>query len=264
MDVLYLLSKLFIIAGNAGNYQECSANYCENNGQCLSMSGSVYRYQNDGSNGGDNFDNFFIPNGNQQSWYTANNLCREQNGELINVTTTQDLSQVAIAAQLFIKQNDFKYIEGFWVGIRPRDNLCYVLDSFGILSNVTCSDTVNVQTGGIYLGLCHRLSAPSGSEKEKFIEEVLYYGCQCPENYGYENCSYTDEIIGSIQFGYTYCQKDLTEEVQFKSASDEFPLIFLDYAAYGRPLASDYSSCSVDLTASNTEEVRPSMFVMYL
>ena len=144
------------------------------------MSSSVY--QKDGS---EFINNLFIPNGNQQSWYTANNLCREQNGELINVTTTQDLSQVAIAAQLFIKQNDFKYIEGFWVGIRPRDNLCYVLDSFGILSNVTCSDTVNVQTGGIYLGLCHRLSAPSGSEKEKFIEEVMYYGCQCPENYGY-------------------------------------------------------------------------------
>ena len=241
------MQNCFFIPGNAGNYQECSANYCENDGQCLSMSSSVY--QKDGS---EFINNLFIPNGNQQSWYTANNLCREQNGELINVTTTQDLSQIAIAAQLFIKQNDFKYIEGFWVGIPPLDNLCYVLDSFGILSNVTCSDTLNVQTGGIYLGLCHKKS----SEKEdKFIEETLYYGCQCQENYGYENCSFTDEIVGSLQFGYTYCMNDLTE-VQFVSGSDEFPLIFLDYAAYGRPLGSDYSSCSADLTASNIEEVR--------
>ena len=238
---------MFFIPGNAGNYQECSANYCENDGQCLSMSSSVY--QKDGS---EFINNLFIPNGNQLSWYTANNLCREQNGELINVTTTQDLSQIAIAAQLFIKQNDFKYIEGFWVGIPPLDNLCYVLDSFGLLSNVTCSDTLNVQTGGIYLGLCHKKS----SEKEdKFIEETLYYGCQCQENYGYENCSFTDEIQGSVQFGYTYCVKDLTE-VQFVSGSDEFPLIFLDYAAYGRPLGSDYSVCSAELTASNIEEVR--------
>ena len=205
-------------------------------GQCLSMSGSIYHQENE------DFD-YFIPNGNQQSWYSADKSCHQQNGALIEI---EDNSEIAIAAQLFIKQNAQNYIEGFWVGILPEDNLCYILDSFGILTNVTCSDTVNVQTGGIYLGLCYR-------GKENFLEETLYYGCQCPENHGYENCTFTDENVGSVPYGHTYCSID--DPVELNSGSTQFPLLFIDHAAYGRPLTSDYTTCKPAQTALDTEKV---------
>ena len=203
------------------------------------MSGSIYPKSEE---------NYFIPNGNQQSWYTADKLCHEQNGHLVKISDTE----AKISAQLYIleRQNESENIEGFWVGIQPEsNNLCHVLDKFGLVSNVSCSDTVNVQSGKFYLGLCQKQST------DLYTSEILYYTCQCPENYGYENCTYTDQIEGSIQFGYTYCVKT-PDEVELKSASDSLPLIFIDHAAYGKPLSTPYetSGCTVG-TTDDTEEV---------
>ena len=65
--------------------------------------------------------------------------------------------------------------------------------------------------------------------------EKYYYTCQCTEGYGYENCTKADESAGSVSFGHTYCEVN-PKKITLTPADENLPLIFIDHAAYGRPL----------------------------
>ena len=63
-----------------------------------------------------------------------------------------------IGAQIFIQNyiSDDK-VSGFWTGFTPdNENQCYLLDQFGSSLKKSCSDTYDIETGGLYLGLCQR------------------------------------------------------------------------------------------------------------
>ena len=63
---------------------------------------------------------------------------------------------------------------------------------------------------------------------------------------------------GSINFGHTYCQKN-PEFVKLVPASGEFPLIFIDHVAYGKPLEppnyDTYNGVCKGFYAENTDKV---------
>ena len=46
-------------------------------------------------------------------------------------------------------------MNGFWTGFPPdSENKCYLLDQHGFMIRKSCSDTYDIETGGLYLGLC--------------------------------------------------------------------------------------------------------------
>ena len=94
------MCHLFFFLALAGNYMPCSENYCENDGNCLVMSGSVHETQ-ENSKGSNPDLGFFVTNGNQQNWYKANASCKENGGNLYRQGDSTLKSN--IAAQIFIQ-----------------------------------------------------------------------------------------------------------------------------------------------------------------
>ena len=136
---------------------ECSKNYCLNDGNCLVMSGSLQDLQDENALNPDS--NFFVANGNQQNWYRANASCSEHGGKLyFSEESGESALDMNIGAQIFIQNyiSDDK-VSGFWTGFTPdNENQCYLLDQFGSSLKKSCSDTYDIETGGLYLGLCQR------------------------------------------------------------------------------------------------------------
>ena len=95
------------------------------------------------------------------------------------------------------------------------------------------------------------------SENLLSSSEKFYYSCQCPEGYAYENCTNPTDSGGSLDFGHTYCQRDPLA-VEITSASGKLPLIFIDHAAYGRPMQPPENSSTKacrNLYAPNEDKV---------
>ena len=133
---------------------ECSENYCENDGKCLVMSGSVHELQENTKQSSNLDFGFFVTNGNQQNWYKANASCKENGGKLF--LRDDSTLESNIAAQIFIQNyvSDDK-VSGFWTGFSPdSENKCYLLDQYGFMTRKSCSDTYDIETGGLYVGLC--------------------------------------------------------------------------------------------------------------
>ena len=86
--------------------------------------------------------------------YKANSSCSEHGGQLF--THEESTIDLNIAAQIFIQNYvSSDKVSGFWTGFLPDDeNKCYLLDQYGFLSMKSCSDTFDIETGGLYLGLC--------------------------------------------------------------------------------------------------------------
>ena len=147
---------LFFFLALAGNYMECSENYCQNDGNCLVMSGSISSTNPDPSILNPENSRFFVANGNQQSWYKANVSCHEHGGKLF--IHDRNSTAVNLEAQIFIQNYvSTDKVSGFWTGIGPdEENQCILLDQYGLLTRKFCSDTYDMETGALNLGLCQR------------------------------------------------------------------------------------------------------------
>lgn len=141
-------------------------------------------------------------------------------------------------------------IAGFWTQ-SSTGNKCQVITGYSEVIQVSCSDTIDVNSGAIFIGLCQRnLNNHNQQTADHSIENAAddpstsqhnIYTCQCQEGYGYENCTKTSENGGQIPFGHTYCVND-NKNVTIDSGSGITPLIYIDHASYGRPLMPPESS----------------------
>lgn len=249
--ILILLLGLSWTSQIHANYAECSVNFCQNEGNCLRMSESLSPYMTHHNRLGSG-PTIFVATGNQQSWFSASKSCQDNGGQLLQMSSGADMIAIQHFLSSYMSEDR---VAGVWIS-QPTDtgNKCTLLDQYGVMKETLCSDTFDVNTGAIYLGLCHS------------IEEVLakpptyYYSCQCKQGYGYENCTETSDAAGSINFGYTYCQRN-PDEITLKSGSDLLPLIFIDHVAYGSPmLPPDPTLSCKGLYADSIEKVIPLPF----
>ena len=111
-------------------------------------------FETENMTGNKSLDQFFAGNGNQQNWYSAHETCRHQNGILANISS----SETKVRAQIFIANYaSSDRISGFWIGQNPdSENKCWVMNQFGLIFEKMCSDSFDVNTGFIYLGLCEK------------------------------------------------------------------------------------------------------------
>lgn len=177
----------------------------------------------------------FVSNGNAQNWYNAEKSCADQHGQLISFTESFELK---VAALTFIESySALDKVAGFWIN-QP----CYLTDQFGLLSNRSCAEFTDVDSGAIYLGLCQKNNLNGAKNGSKTPSQPDIYSCQCDEGFGYENCTDTyGEQSGSVNYGHTYCEVN-PKSVELKSGNEQFPLIYIDHAAFGKPLKPPGSS----------------------
>lgn len=257
MKTLLLIIILHLsFEGSSANYAECSVNFCQQNGNCLRMSESLSPYLSHHQKLGPR-PNIFVATGNQQSWFSASKSCLENGGQLLSSGAAD---QIAIQHFLSSYMSEDR-VAGVWIDEQSSENKCTILDQHGVMKKTLCSDTFDVNTGAIYLGLCHS------------IEEVLdkpttyYYSCQCKQGYGYENCTEPTDTAGALDFGQTFCQKN-PQKVTLTSASQVLPLIFIDHVAYGSPLIPPDGKPATftcrGLYASSTEQVVHVCFLAFL
>ncbi len=227
-----------------------------NDGNCLVQSGSLtapdQAYSKHLSNSA-----FFVANGNQQHWYSAQKSCVDFKGQLLTSNKSEDIVKALPFISAYIEAEPIEKVGGFWIGTPDLQNKCQVLNQFGLIKSKPCSDTFDIEdSGAIYLGLC-QVQKNKHEEISKGLKNNLYYTCQCPEGFGYENCTEANESQGSINFGHTFCQKK-PSNVSLTPGSDQFPLIFIDHVAYGKPLKlpGSFSIACQNLYAANLDEVR--------
>ena len=169
-------------------------------------------------------------------------------GQYVERFFWRGLEKFALKVQFFIQTfKTEEKIAGFWTQ-SSTGNKCQVITGYSEVIQVSCSDTIDVNSGAIFIGLCQRnLNDHSikNAADDPSTSQHNIYTCQCQQGYGYENCTETSVISGQIDFGHTYCvdTNELPGElVTIKSGSDLTPLIYIDHASYGRPLMPPESS----------------------
>ena len=89
-------------------------------------------------------------------------------------------------------------VSGFWTNVRVSDNECLVLSVENPvrkeLRTVPCNAPSDADSRGFFVGLCQRNVNDSHTQEEskskQTADDLSYlYTCQCPEGYGYENCT---------------------------------------------------------------------------
>ena len=177
----------------------------------------------------------------------ASQYCQSSGAQLFSPVSPSAISQ----ARAYLSKQNLSLISGLWTSLCQDEN-CKVIQYDAKNQQITFTDIAesDQKQNQIYKALCS-LPADTGS--------AAIYTCQCPQIFGYENCTKTIyNPADHFNPGTTLCESE-NEEIVLQAGTNE--IIFIDHALFGRPFYLEKSlapgpsgTCPKDLYANSADE----------